>query len=52
MADLPVEIGAEKVLDIIQKATPDQNGKFLDIHVPESEMQGGAYQYNGKEIPW
>ncbi|KAJ5452571.1 Short-chain dehydrogenase/reductase SDR [Penicillium cf. griseofulvum] len=52
LADLPVEIGAEKVLDIIQKTTPDQNGKFLDIYVPRSEMQGGTYQYDGKEIPW
>ncbi|KAJ5384143.1 Short-chain dehydrogenase/reductase SDR [Penicillium concentricum] len=51
-ADLPVETGAEKVLDIIQKATPDQNGKFVNIHLPGSETQPGANQYDGKEIPW
>ncbi|KAJ5835357.1 Short-chain dehydrogenase/reductase SDR [Penicillium robsamsonii] len=51
-ADLPVETGAEKVLDIIQKATPDQNGKFVNIHISGSETQAGANYYDGKEIPW
>ncbi|KAJ5163937.1 Short-chain dehydrogenase/reductase SDR [Penicillium coprophilum] len=51
-ADLSVETGAEKVLDIIQKVTPDQNGKFLNIYVPKSETQNGASHYDGKEIPW
>ncbi|OQE46554.1 hypothetical protein PENCOP_c001G01672 [Penicillium coprophilum] len=40
-ADISVEKGAEKVLDIIQKATPDQNGKFLNICVPKSETRNG-----------
>ncbi|KAJ5878389.1 hypothetical protein N7455_001854 [Penicillium solitum] len=51
-ADLPVEVGAEKVLDIIQKATPEQNGKFVNIHVPGWETREGPNQYDGKEIPW
>ncbi|KAJ5852749.1 Short-chain dehydrogenase/reductase SDR [Penicillium soppii] len=51
-ADLSVETGAEKVLDIIQQATPKQNGKFLNIHVPGWETREGANQYDGKEIPW
>ncbi|KAJ6091193.1 hypothetical protein N7467_003162 [Penicillium canescens] len=54
-ADLPVETGAEKVVDIIQKATPKQNGKFVNIHVPGwKEGQGAdrADQYDGNEIPW
>ncbi|KAF9238165.1 hypothetical protein DTO027I6_7872 [Penicillium roqueforti] len=51
-ADLPVEVGAEKVLDIIQKATPEQNGKFVNIHVPGWEKREGSNQYDGKEIPW
>ncbi|CAI7616739.1 unnamed protein product [Penicillium glandicola] len=51
-ADLPVEIGAEKVLDIIKKATPEQNGKYVNIHVPGWETREGPNQYDGKEIPW
>ncbi|CAI7602445.1 unnamed protein product [Penicillium bialowiezense] len=51
-ADLSVELGAEKVLDIIQKATPRQNGKFLNIHVPGWQAADGADQYDGKQIPW
>ncbi|KAJ5960777.1 Short-chain dehydrogenase/reductase SDR [Penicillium vulpinum] len=51
-ADLPVEIGAEKVLDIIQKATPEQNGKFLNIDVPGWHVREGPNQYDGKEVPW
>ncbi|KAJ5513759.1 Short-chain dehydrogenase/reductase SDR [Penicillium fimorum] len=51
-ADLPVETGAEKVLDIIKMATPDQNGKFVNIHVSGSETQAGANYYDGKEVPW
>jgi hypothetical protein len=42
-------------MDIIQKATPKQNGKFVNIHVPGwKEGQGAdrADQYDGNEIPW
>ncbi|KAJ5773758.1 hypothetical protein N7457_008654 [Penicillium paradoxum] len=51
-AHLSAETGAEKVVDIIQKATPEQNGKFINIHVPGWEVPEGADQYDGKEIPW
>ncbi|KAJ6188089.1 hypothetical protein N7519_002997 [Penicillium mononematosum] len=51
-ADLPVEVGAEKVLDIIQEVTPEQNGKLVNIHVPGWETREGPNQYDGKEIPW
>ncbi|KAJ5667691.1 Short-chain dehydrogenase/reductase SDR [Penicillium maclennaniae] len=51
-ADLPVETGAEKVLDIIQKVTPEQNGKFVNIHVPGWEEAEGKNQYPGGEVPW
>ncbi|KAJ6138821.1 Short-chain dehydrogenase/reductase SDR [Penicillium samsonianum] len=51
-ADLPVEVGAEKILDIIQKATPEQNGRFVNIHVPGWETREGPNQYDGKDIPW
>ncbi|KAJ5129970.1 Short-chain dehydrogenase/reductase SDR [Penicillium bovifimosum] len=51
-AHLSVETGAEKAVEIIQKATPKQNGKFLNIHVPGWEAPEGADQYDGEEIPW
>ncbi|CAG8891919.1 unnamed protein product [Penicillium egyptiacum] len=51
-ADLSVEVGAEKVLDIIKKATPEQNGRLVNIHVPGWETREGPNQYDGKEIPW
>ncbi|GFF48024.1 C-factor [Aspergillus udagawae] len=51
-ADLPPATGAKAVLDIIQKATPSQNGKFLNIHVPGWEENKGLNQYDGKEVPW
>ncbi|CAG7974278.1 unnamed protein product [Penicillium olsonii] len=51
-AHLSVETGAEKVLEVIQRVTPDQNGKFFNIHIPGWEAAEGADQYDGKEIPW
>ncbi|OOQ84724.1 short chain oxidoreductase [Penicillium brasilianum] len=51
-ADLPVETGAEKVVDIVQQTGPHQNGKFLNIHVPGWENAPGPNQYDGKEIAW
>ncbi|KAJ5101238.1 hypothetical protein NUU61_003460 [Penicillium alfredii] len=50
-ADLPVDVGAEKVVDIVQKAGPEQNGKFFDILVPGWEKLSRA-RYDGEEIPW
>ncbi|RHZ60695.1 uncharacterized protein CDV56_105552 [Aspergillus thermomutatus] len=51
-ADLPPATGAEAVLNIVQKATPSQNGKALNIHVPGWEENEGLNQYDGKEVPW
>ncbi|KAJ5584010.1 Short-chain dehydrogenase/reductase SDR [Penicillium hispanicum] len=51
-ADLPVETGAEKVVDIIQRTGPEQNGKFVNIRVPGWENAPGINQYDGEEIPW
>ncbi|KAJ6023742.1 hypothetical protein N7540_004539 [Penicillium herquei] len=51
-ADLPVEIGAEKTVDIIQNLSPSQNGKFLNIHVPGWENAQGNNQYPGGETGW
>ncbi|KAJ5110536.1 hypothetical protein N7532_001071 [Penicillium argentinense] len=51
-ADLPVETGAEKVVDIVLKTGPHQNGKFVNIHVPGWEKAPGPNQYEGKEVEW
>ncbi|EAW25640.1 putative short chain oxidoreductase (CsgA) [Aspergillus fischeri NRRL 181] len=51
-ADLPPATGAQAVLDIVQKATPSQNGKVLNIHVPGWEENEGLNQYDGKGVPW
>jgi hypothetical protein len=40
------------VIDIVQRANPEQNGKFVNIHVPGWEKAGGRIQYHGGEIPW
>ncbi|KAJ6153560.1 hypothetical protein N7470_006519 [Penicillium chermesinum] len=53
-ADLPVEVGAEKTLDIIQRAGPEVNGKFWNIQVDGWEEPRGQNknQYDGKEVAW
>ncbi|KAL4890645.1 hypothetical protein BDV59DRAFT_183873 [Aspergillus ambiguus] len=51
-ADLPVATGAEAVVNIMMNATSEQNGKFLNIHVPGWENNPGPNQYDGKEVPW
>jgi hypothetical protein len=51
-ADLPVEVGAKAVIDIIMAADQDANGKFANIHVPGLECHPGFKQYDGKIPPW
>ncbi|XHG05982.1 hypothetical protein AWENTII_009194 [Aspergillus wentii] len=51
-ADLTPETGAEAVVKTIQNATPAENGRFFNIHVPGWEKHDGLNQYNGSEVPW
>ncbi|KAK1149656.1 hypothetical protein N8T08_005208 [Aspergillus melleus] len=51
-ADLPSATGAEATMQIIDSATREMNGKFLNIRVPGWEENPGANQYDGKEVPW
>ncbi|KAL4976243.1 hypothetical protein BDW66DRAFT_159806 [Aspergillus desertorum] len=51
-ADLPVETGAEKVLDYVKSGGKELNGRFLDIHVPGWENAPGTNQYLGGDAPW
>ncbi|KAJ5931139.1 hypothetical protein N7466_006632 [Penicillium verhagenii] len=51
-ADLPVEVGAEQVLNIVQNAGPSQHGKLVNIHVPGWENAPGSNQYPGGEVAW
>ncbi|KAJ5171661.1 hypothetical protein N7492_004254 [Penicillium capsulatum] len=50
-ADLPVEVGAEKVVDLVQKASPEDSGKFWNIHVPGWE-DSPRDPYHGGQVPW
>lgn len=45
-ADLPVEVGAEKTLDIITSCTAADNGKFKNIKVD------GWERYQGEDVEW
>lgn len=49
-ADLPPATGAQGVLDIVQKTTPSQNGKALNIHVPGWEENEGLNQYKFRYV--
>lgn len=51
-ADLPVQTGADAVLEKILSATPEQNGKFLNIRASGWENKPGLNQYDGKDAPW
>ncbi|PLB46550.1 putative short chain oxidoreductase [Aspergillus steynii IBT 23096] len=51
-ADLPVSTGAEATMHIIDSATREMNGKFLNIKVPGWEENPGVNRYDGKEVPW
>lgn len=44
--------GAESVLELVQAAQPEQNGKFFNIHVRGWEETEGLNRYNGGEVPW
>jgi hypothetical protein len=51
-ADLTVDVGATAVLEIIDQMKKDDNGKFLDIHVPGWDSKGGPNEYKGGVMPW
>ncbi|KAK4496242.1 hypothetical protein PRZ48_012222 [Zasmidium cellare] len=50
-ADLEVEVGTKEVVRITEQVTPEQNGQFLNIHVPGWEDKMPAL-YDGKQVPW
>jgi NAD(P)-dependent dehydrogenase (short-subunit alcohol dehydrogenase family) len=45
-ADLEPVVGARQFVDILQKATPADNGSFRQIYVE------GSKQYDGRNFPW
>jgi hypothetical protein len=51
-ADLPVHIGANGVLAVIDEATTGDNGKFLTIKVPGWESKTNVNPYAGGQLPW
>ena len=52
MADLPVEVGAEKLLEVINAATRENSGKLINIRVPGWENKDVGHSYDGEDIPW
>ena len=52
VADLPVEMGAKALLDIVDNVTNADNGKFLDIHIQGWSTEGKVNHYLGGEIPF
>ncbi|KAJ9615696.1 hypothetical protein H2200_001772 [Cladophialophora chaetospira] len=51
-ADLSVETGAKGTLEILDKATKDDTGKFFDITVPGWDKNAQFNRYEGGELPW
>lgn len=45
-----MDVGTAEVKRIILEATPEKNGKSVNIHVPGWEEAFG--KYDGGEIPW
>lgn len=51
-ADLDVETRVNAMLNILDRITLKDSGKFFNIHVPGWEHAEGLNQYDGKELPW
>ncbi|KAL4748899.1 hypothetical protein BDW72DRAFT_205223 [Aspergillus terricola var. indicus] len=51
-ANLPVETGAEQVLEYVKNGKKELNGRFLNIHAPGWEDAPGPNQYPGGDAPW
>jgi hypothetical protein len=50
--DLPVDVGAKAVVDVIFKAGQSFSGVYQNIEVPGWENATGRNQYGGKNPPW
>ncbi|OJD29425.1 short chain oxidoreductase [Diplodia corticola] len=51
-ADLTIEQGSNATADIIFRVKKEDNGKFLNVHVPGWEKAEGINQYDGGCPPW
>jgi hypothetical protein len=51
-AHLPVDVGSKAVIELVNRVTKDDNGKFLDIDVPWWKGNGPPDDYTGATIPW
>ncbi|KAF2496703.1 putative short chain oxidoreductase [Lophium mytilinum] len=52
-ADLPVEVGAEATLKIVQERGKEDTGKFINIKVAGWEKAPGRMNYyDGEEVAW
>ena len=51
-ADLPVEVGASGVLEIADRLSKEDSGKFFDIYVPDWDKTSQFNRYEGGTLPW
>ncbi|KAJ3539552.1 hypothetical protein NM208_g5443 [Fusarium decemcellulare] len=51
-ADLEVEASAKGVFELVSSICQEDNGKFLNIDVPDFVNSQGFQPYTGGEIPW
>lgn len=51
-ADLDVDVGVKAVIDVMMRAGPADNGKFLNIKLAGWEKASGPNQYDGAGVPW
>jgi hypothetical protein len=51
-ADIDVDTSVKAIMKIVDGATKEDNGKFLNIHVEGWENNPGLNQYPGGESPW
>lgn len=51
-ADITAEQATNATIEVVQKATKQDNGTFRMIHVAGWETNGGVNQYDGGLRPW
>jgi hypothetical protein len=50
--DLPMDVGAKAIVDVILKADQSFNGAYQNVEVPGWENTTGRIQYDLKNPPW
>jgi hypothetical protein len=51
-ADLSPEIGARGILEIADRVTEEDTGKFFDIYIPDWDRAAPFNRYEGGTLAW